>query len=788
MSDRPAQPSDGDAGAVSDAVPPTLTDPDRAGGVGLVGGLPQRIGNYTIVREIGSGGMGRVFEAIQRSPRRTVALKVLSFHALATPEALARFEREAQLLARLNHPNVAVVYEAGTFDVSGQTLPFFAMELVPGGESITRHAKANGLPVSRRLHLLLQACEAVAHAHEHDVVHRDVKPSNLLVGRDGRVKLIDFGIARGGEHDADATAAHTRGDSVMGTLRYMSPEQLTGQAHLVDRRSDVYALGVVAYELLCERPPYVIGGSDLASAIRQIADERSPVAPPPSRVMAGLDGAVDAVVMRAMSRGRAQRYASAGELAEAVRGLMAGEVSGVTAASRADTPSRDRPAVRRTALGRGAAVTLVIALATALAMLLRPSGPLEMVGGGWFEAWAARHAAGDSAPAEFPRNVLILALTDQTELGALERSLGIAGLSGKASEKWTLRSLHAAAIPTLVDAGARAIAFDIAFEGDRPPDEGFARAVERARGDGVPVLGVQPLWGDATATARALRDAGVVFGGASGVQTPSGLWDHDVALQPPGRSEAIPSLALAAALASRAPASRWTCSIPAGGRAVDLVEHEPAPAQGTGTGTTVISRKRLAVGYVKVHPDDLPGAGIVAGATTAVATIAMPDDRTFGAAQMDYGALATLSPGELQARVGQRIVFVTDLRTAGGEKWYDYPGGRRLPASYLQAAAIHGMLSGSWVSTATAGEALAHAGLWCAAGALAAVRWSRRGRWGGVAAAAIAILAAAGAIVTSTILFAGMSFLLNPMPSAVAAAAAAVGGFAIGRSRALAPA
>src|SRR5262245_5875616 len=200
------------------------------------------IARYRLVRVLGEGGMGTVYEAEQDSPRRTVALKVIRA-GLASDFLLTRFAREAHILGLLQHPGIAHVYDAG---VAQSGHPYFAMELI-AGVPLDQYAHQHGLDARGRLELLARVCDAVQHAHERGVIHRDLKPGNILVEASGQPKVLDFGVARAA--DLRATTAHTQTGQVVGTLSYMSPEQIAADPRL-DQRSDVYTLGVILFELL----------------------------------------------------------------------------------------------------------------------------------------------------------------------------------------------------------------------------------------------------------------------------------------------------------------------------------------------------------------------------------------------------------------------------------------------------------------------------------------------------------------------------------------------------------
>jgi tetratricopeptide (TPR) repeat protein/tRNA A-37 threonylcarbamoyl transferase component Bud32 len=269
----------------------------------------ETIGRYRLERVLFSGGMGTVFVARQERPRREVAIKILR-EGIASHEALRRFEIESQILAGLRHPGIAQVFEAGTWSPTEGAVgvPYFAMEYVPDARSITDHARAEGLSIPERLRLFTQVCAAVEHGHDKGIIHRDLKPANILVDRAGTVKIIDFGVARATDSDVAHTTIETEVGQILGTMQYMSPEQCAGDPALLDARSDVYALGVVLFELLCEERPYEIAGLSILEAIGRI-HEQSPTRP--SKTVRALRGDVETIVLKALEKEPGMRYASA---------------------------------------------------------------------------------------------------------------------------------------------------------------------------------------------------------------------------------------------------------------------------------------------------------------------------------------------------------------------------------------------------------------------------------------------------------------------------------------------
>ena len=351
-----------------------LTGPDP-----LIG---KRVGAYQLVELIGSGGMGEVYRAFRADDeyQRQVAIKLIRTDQ-SSAQLIRRFKNERQILARFDHANIARMFDGGTTE---EGVPYFVMELIEG-EPINRYCEAHKLDISARLGIFLEVCAAVQYAHERQVIHRDLKPNNILVAANAEPKLLDFGIAKilapdtdSGIAGGEAAGEYTKTEFRVLTPEYASPEQINGEA--LTTASDVYSLGVVLYELLAGRRPFDLEGSNRRGLEEAVlfSDAR-----PPSQI-AGRDrvqGELDNVVLKTLKKLPGERYATASDLADDLHRFLANE----PVSARADSTwyrvrkfaARNETSVRSAALA-GALVALVL------------------LGAGWL--WRASNGGGTASP------------------------------------------------------------------------------------------------------------------------------------------------------------------------------------------------------------------------------------------------------------------------------------------------------------------------------------------------------------------------------------------------------
>lgn len=378
---RPAEPT-GSGNTILDG------EATRTKGSGRHGSGPTSwpvVGDYRILRKLGSGGMGIVFEAEQQHPKRKVAVKIVRGGQFVDESRVRMFQREADTLARLEHPNIAAIHESGRTD-DGQH--FFAMELVQG-KTLNEFLEDRPRVIDRqelrfRLGLMRKIAEAVHYAHLRGVIHRDLKPSNIIVGEDAtseesgstitglrlpQIKILDFGLARITEGDVAASTVHTEVGVIKGTLAYMSPEQAQGHPDEIDVRTDVYSLGMMLYELLAGRRPYDVEATSVVEAVRVISEETPR---PLKQVWRGgrrLDPDIETIVGKALEKQRARRYGSAAEFATDIERFLTDQP---ILASPPSTAYRAAKFVRRHQMGVSvAAVGLLVLLVFAATMTVQ---------------------------------------------------------------------------------------------------------------------------------------------------------------------------------------------------------------------------------------------------------------------------------------------------------------------------------------------------------------------------------------------------------------------------------
>src|SRR4051812_21689251 len=284
---------------------------------------PRRLGGrYELGQVLGRGGMAEVYLAMDTRLGRTVAVKTLRADLARDPSFQARFRREAQSAASLNHPAIVAVYDTGEDYIDGVSIPYIVMEYVDGSTLRELLHSGRKLLPERTLEMTIGILQALEYSHRAGIVHRDIKPANVMLTRNGQVKVMDFGIARA---MGDAGMTMTQTAAVIGTAQYLSPEQAKGES--VDARSDLYSTGCLLYELLTVRPPFV-GDSPVAVAYQHVREEPQP----PSVFDPEITPEMDAIVLKALVKDPDYRYQSADEMRADIEACLDGQPVAATAA------------------------------------------------------------------------------------------------------------------------------------------------------------------------------------------------------------------------------------------------------------------------------------------------------------------------------------------------------------------------------------------------------------------------------------------------------------------------
>jgi len=717
--------------------------------------LPERVGRWILGQLIDGGGMGRVFKAVHEETRAEAAIKIMRTD-LAGDDAVERFRQEGRLLAKMKHPNIAQVYDAGTTRVGGVDTPYIAMEYIPGAVTIREHAAT--LDTDELLRVFIKICRAVDHANERGIIHRDLKPSNILVDAYGEPKVIDFGVAKNLDQLFDESAVVTMDGGVPGTIPYMAPEQVSWRNELIDRRTDVYALGVVLYELICGRLPYRVNGVPLPEAVRVICDEE-PTEPTRMTTREVLGRDLRTVLMKMLAKSRQRRYESAEAVARELERVLAGRDIEASPASFVYKTRRWLGKVgEREPLPTAATIWV---LAVALTVLVGPRIVYRELG--LAGAYAGFLLSTASVPGEGFENVLVIGLDSFEDSEEALALVDLPPLSEDEQPATRVRPFIGAMLERLALCEPRTVAVDFVFSSSSRAE--YIVTGARALRD----RGVDTVVGSLSFVPRGYgTDASLGFGdfdesiarqtrwGAISVSKSGDAFAVRLAMQSAQTGEVFPSFALETLAAATRADETAVPQIREGNIRLSFMDRNNADS---------FVRRRgdgLDVKYTEIGPHEGSDLrfGITKGDVVVNAAVTLPpwafDESEPSTLRLDKAL--TMPLAELRKLVAGRVVMIIDLRPGRDQEVLS--DGRTLHRGYLWASWLDQELDGrsiGWPGRAGEYQQVVLGGL--IGSLLLFVPVGRRRR----ATAVVVVLLSAGALLAGVVGFQISSVVFVPL-------------------------
>jgi tRNA A-37 threonylcarbamoyl transferase component Bud32 len=739
--------------------------------------VPVQIAGYRIVRLIGAGGMGLVYEAVQEALQRRVALKLMQPGAVSS-EALARFESEARALARLKHPGIAQVFDTGVYRPGAgggddsSIVPFLSMELIEGCFTLQEFADRAGVTIEDKLLVIADVCDALEHAHGEGVVHRDLKPSNILVnaakvGARSRVgtaadtgtgtataselegssiKIIDFGIAK---VLGDGSRTITSRGQIVGTPTYMAPEQLIGG--VVDDRTDVYSLGVILYQLCTGRLPLEMPRGLDRRGMEKALCEETPA--PPRTLDRRLAGDLETIILKCLQKGPTERYQTVRDLRADLLAFLAGEPIRATRTGAIEGAWR---AVGRIGGKRPLAAFVGCAAAALLiAMTIVFPAVYFWTGAGLWYANAVGFLTPASGMLSALPDVRMIVIDDETDFEAIAAKQGLNGVSNDNIR--SARLIHAQILKSLAKADPRAVGLDIMFRGPTDFDAPLLGAIADLRKHGVGIVLASPTWafGPDGLPPIAPEFAKAAWAGppTGGFQGPE-IWGMDIALERAG-TEVIPGFSTLVFAACRAPDAEVAVSLREG--VAEIRYFKP----GTQRRAVVRGPDRLKYSGVQklTEPDEerglLPGdflaVSIVPLPVTALENCTIPMQQFFA-----------MSDADVRREFSGKAVLIGNA-SESGQDFQVSPTGVRVPGVWTHGAMVQQMLRDEIVDTPNMSVGWTVAGMMAAAGAAAGFGFARR--WQGVVLTGTLTLIA---VCVSVLMLRTGGMYWNPLPAIAA--------------------